>query len=116
MFHVTGLFKSRKRLVGPRGDTLSIDERRCEISQGGGRLFHYERSQGGLSYRKGLFTDLIVFEGDSSKARFKFHPSDRWGPFGSRLPLSLSTRLASAPLASRSEVVGVLRELGWLAD
>lgn len=116
MILLVGSFTSRNRRVPLVGDILCLDLLECRVMQGGRPLFVHRRSIGGIIYRRGVIFDLLLFEGDKTRAKFRVWPSDVWGSLGSRFAVGAPFVLRDSRPASRAEMGSSLRELGWLND
>ncbi len=109
---LTGFLGDADGRGGAKGDTLELTAESCVGRVSGSKVFEATTADGlRVEYVVGRMRDRLVISSSAGARQFRFLPSERWGPFGSRLVEDASGRLAGSRPASRSEVRRVLTEL-----
>lgn len=116
MIVVGALSQSTSRFaIGARGDMVDFGADSVVGLVGRSPVFSFDHSAT-VEYRRGRMADRFVIRSGQVAWTLKVWPSERWGPFGSRLLEERSSSLTgrgSRPSA-RSEVLRELATLGWL--
>jgi hypothetical protein len=103
--------------LGARGDMVDFSSDSVVGLVGGSVVFAFQRGAVSVDYRRGRMVDRFVMRSGEVVWVLRMWPSERWGPFGSRLLAERSssqTGSGSKP-ARRSEVLDSLRTLGWIS-
>lgn len=97
---------------GAKGDTLELNVDSCVGRVSGSKVFEATSADGlRVEYVPGRMRDRLLISSAAGVRQFRFLPSERWGPFASRIVEDASGRLTGSRPASRSEVQRVLTDL-----
>ena len=109
---LTGFLGDADGNGGAKGDTLELNVDSCVGRVSGSKVFEATGADGlQVEYVTGRMRDRLLISSSAGVRQFRFLPSERWGPFGSRIVEDASGRLSGCRPASRSEVRRLLAEL-----
>jgi hypothetical protein len=112
---LTGFLGDADGHGGAKGDTLELNVDSCVGRVSGSKVFEATRADGlHVEYVAGRMRDRLLISSSAGVRQFRFLPSERWGPFGSRIVEDASGRLSGSGPASRSEVRRLLTELNLI--